>query len=355
MKVKRTAVLALALALLFTGCGTSPTNWDEIKAGIEKYIEEGQQEQSNGENEHRQDNEAPQSHQNQNEGQYVWRQETQGNELINLLKQTPLYARGFDWKDDYSEYIPDFFTGSWTVKNYIKSYDFMTIFRIAINEAVENVYNYPLGIIPGSVDLQALFIPAADVEDELTLAVDMLYGDDLSQLKNSDYYDKSRKVYLYPQGYGGEGVDYLEVEKAAVIGDYMVLIRRCWSDWQRGGFSEKPLPTDEGAVTVLYKDGGDTYYHYLSNYRVKNIDRYLQDSSVSNSTVQKPASTENEILKHVTAEDGLRLRTGAGTDYDTIYTLPYGCPVIVLHSENDWCFVEFNGTLGWMSSGYLEE
>lgn len=44
MKVKRTAVLALALALLFTGCDTSPTNWDEIKAGIEKYIEEGQQE-----------------------------------------------------------------------------------------------------------------------------------------------------------------------------------------------------------------------------------------------------------------------------------------------------------------------
>ena len=104
---------------------------------------------------------------------------------------------------------------------------------------------------------------------------------------------------------------------------------------------------------MLYQDSGDDYYHYLSNYCVKEIDRYLKDPAAANGTVQQPAGTESAAIRHVTAEDGLRLRAGAGTSYDTIYTLPYGCPVIVHHAEKDWCYVEFNGTYGWMSSEYL--
>ena len=354
MMRKRIVAAAAALALLLTGCGAPSVDWDTVKTELEKGIEERLQQQTkkNGENEQEtrntQPDEAP-----QDENSCTWRQETQGSAMKLLLSQTPLYNRDFDWLKDYDEFIPDTFTATWTVKDYTKSYDFMFMFKTAAEAAVGNIFAYPLGTIPGSGDLQAIFFPAADVEDELKEMVDIVYGDDLTQLKNSQYYDKSSNTYLYPQGYGSAGMDYLEAEKVIVIDNYMVLLRRRWSDWQGNGFAEKPYPTDEGAVTVLYKDRGDDYYHYLSNYCVKVIDRYLQDPAATNSAVQRPVGTESAALRRITAEDGLRLRAGAGTSYDTICTLPYGCPVVVLHEEKDWCYVEFNGTCGWMSSEYL--
>ena len=351
---KRIAAAATALVLLLTGCGAPSVDWNTVKTELEKGIEERiqQQAEKNGKDERETQNTKPDGTQ-QEGNSYTWRQETQGPAMKRLLSQAPLYNTN-EWLKKYSDYVPDFFSCStWTTKDYTKSYDFMFMFNTTVEAAVGNVFAYPLGTIPGSGDLQAFFFPAADVEDELKEMVDMIYGDDITQLKNSNYYDKSSNCYMEPQGYGSEGTDYLEAEKVIVIDNYMVILRRHWSDWQRNNFAEKPYPTDEGAVTVMYKDRGDDYYHYLSNYRVKEIDRYLKDPAATNGTVQQPASTESPAIRHVTAEDGLRLRAGAGTNFDAIYTLPYGCPVVVHHAEKDWCYVEFNGTYGWMSSEYL--
>ena len=350
---KRAIALALTLALLLTGCGTSLPSFNGIKAGLDKNIEERLQQEAE-KNGNKPSNEQNSNNQlNGAENSYIWREVEQGAAMKSLLSQTPLYNTD-EWLMKYSDYIPDFFSCStWTTKDYTRSWEFGYIFGMTIEKTVGDRYAYPLELIPGSGDLQALFFPVEDVEDALKTMIDTIYGEDITQLKKSEYYDKSSNRYMEPVGYGSEGTDYLEAEKVIVIDNYMVILRRHWSDWQRNTFAEKPYPTDEGAVTVMYKDFGDEYYHYLSNYHVKNIDRYLQDSAIINSTVQQPASTEDSILKYITAEDGLRLRTGAGTNYDTIFTLPYGCPVIVLHTENGWCYVEFNGTYGWMSNEYL--
>jgi uncharacterized protein YraI len=53
-----------------------------------------------------------------------------------------------------------------------------------------------------------------------------------------------------------------------------------------------------------------------------------------------------------TATD-LNVRTGPGTQYDRIATLPPDTGVDVIDSENGWCLVRSRGVRGWVSCSYL--
>lgn len=55
----------------------------------------------------------------------------------------------------------------------------------------------------------------------------------------------------------------------------------------------------------------------------------------------------------VTAESGLNLRTGAGTRYSVILTMPKGAEVSVLAHSNGWYKVTWSGKTGWCSGMYL--
>ena len=52
--------------------------------------------------------------------------------------------------------------------------------------------------------------------------------------------------------------------------------------------------------------------------------------------------------------DVLNLRSGAGTDYETVTSLPYGAWVSVSGFENGWFYVDYDGVSGYVSGDYLE-
>src|SRR5437868_10692597 len=53
-----------------------------------------------------------------------------------------------------------------------------------------------------------------------------------------------------------------------------------------------------------------------------------------------------------TATD-LNVRTGPGTEFDRVGTLPANSGVDVINCSKRWCLVHGRGLRGWVSSGYL--
>lgn len=54
-----------------------------------------------------------------------------------------------------------------------------------------------------------------------------------------------------------------------------------------------------------------------------------------------------------TTKANLNLRSGPGTSYSILKTIPEATEVIVYDSQGDWTKVESNGTVGWVSTKYL--
>ena len=52
--------------------------------------------------------------------------------------------------------------------------------------------------------------------------------------------------------------------------------------------------------------------------------------------------------------DALNLRSGAGTGYETVISLPNGAWVSVSRFENGWFYVDYDGVSGYVSGDYLE-
>ncbi len=56
---------------------------------------------------------------------------------------------------------------------------------------------------------------------------------------------------------------------------------------------------------------------------------------------------------YVSAGSGLRMRTGAGTGYNIITTLPYGASVSVIEQNGSWSKITYANTTGFVSTQYL--
>ena len=97
---------------------------------------------------------------------------------------------------------------------------------------------------------------------------------------------------------------------------------------------------------------------------------YLTDESKLNAypteTTQKETTTESEITPEetagykatVTAEEGLYLRVGPGTDYEAISVIGSGETVTVIKASEEnssWLYVSFGDTKGYMNKAYLSE
>ncbi len=327
---KNIPAFMLALALLLTGCGAPPAKGGSENSNIGQEPAEP----------------APAA--------YTWQEETTPSEWKSLLLQMPLYDESFAScrSDELCTVSPYFGKENWINKNVLSTSDALYVYTSFFSGFNADSYPWFDGEVNGSYYMGKA-IPAADIEDCLIKQADKVFGIGKEELHGVKFYLPSQKAYVFPSGLGGGGDDTYRIEKIITVDNYAIVLQRKWDSWNGSDYDWNLRAKKNGAITVLYQDSGDDYYHYLSNYCVKEIDRYLKDPAATNSTVQQPAGTESAAIRHITAEDGLRLRTGAGTSYDTIYTLPYGCPVVVHHAEKDWCYVEFNGTYGWMSSEYL--
>lgn len=65
-----------------------------------------------------------------------------------------------------------------------------------------------------------------------------------------------------------------------------------------------------------------------------------------------PDKFERESIVTVSASSGLRMRTGPGTDYDIIRTLPNGTQLRCYGQQYGWYYVKFAGIYGWLSADY---
>lgn len=72
--------------------------------------------------------------------------------------------------------------------------------------------------------------------------------------------------------------------------------------------------------------------------------------SASEENVTPPVHSEKETKVIL---ENLNLRTGIGSSYAIITTMPKGAQVVVLQTSEGWSQVDYNGTIGWASSAYL--
>lgn len=62
---------------------------------------------------------------------------------------------------------------------------------------------------------------------------------------------------------------------------------------------------------------------------------------------------DQTLTLKVTAQDGLNVRSGPGTQYDRIDKLVFAETVTPLEKSNGWIKISHNGSLGWVSELYL--
>lgn len=82
------------------------------------------------------------------------------------------------------------------------------------------------------------------------------------------------------------------------------------------------------------------------------ICRTLIKSVLSVSFLVGLAASANAYTSYTT--QNVNLRTGPGTEYQSVATLASGLKVEVLSCEPSWCRVVGQGVKGWVSAGYLE-
>ena len=71
-----------------------------------------------------------------------------------------------------------------------------------------------------------------------------------------------------------------------------------------------------------------------------------------------PSVPVADLIKKVNARSGLRLRTGAGVEFDVDRVLPYGSVVHVLRTQGAWALVDLQGdgiADGYLNAGFLAD
>lgn len=68
-----------------------------------------------------------------------------------------------------------------------------------------------------------------------------------------------------------------------------------------------------------------------------------------------PESVTDGTIRYVTAENGLRLRSGPGTGYEILASMTYRSKATVLYESSGWSFVHYGNQYGWCSSEYLTD
>jgi N-acetylmuramoyl-L-alanine amidase len=74
-------------------------------------------------------------------------------------------------------------------------------------------------------------------------------------------------------------------------------------------------------------------------------------------TYEQSSSSSSNLNKGETASvttDGLRVRSGPGTNYKVLHTLNSGTKVEVSEVNGDWVKITFSGNKGWVSSQYID-
>ena len=105
-------------------------------------------------------------------------------------------------------------------------------------------------------------------------------------------------------------------------------------------------------VTVLQHNATWDYI------RFGTTDGYMQNSFLTTilpdgSTGDAPATGYYATVYTAANTYPVKMRKGAGTNYDVIASIPQGVRVTVLSESGDWCYISYNGTTGYMMKSFL--
>ena len=109
------------------------------------------------------------------------------------------------------------------------------------------------------------------------------------------------------------------------------------------------------AYTKVGDNEGWCSAEYLTENKADIKEKEKTSDSKDHSTLVKPSNNaEGGYHGYVTAEDGVNVRCGPGTDYDIIDGLAYNTDVTERGWEEGWVYIEYgNGKFGWMSAEYF--
>lgn len=110
----------------------------------------------------------------------------------------------------------------------------------------------------------------------------------------------------------------------------------------------KVLNTEDDWCRVSTSNGN---YGWL---KLKYIGEDATDVPEVDVDVDEPTYTGKSYkVRSVTAKSGLNVRTGAGSKYPVINTLPKGTPVMILGTSGSWYKIStLGGQIGWVSKKY---
>lgn len=129
----------------------------------------------------------------------------------------------------------------------------------------------------------------------------------------------------------------------------------------------KSASTSSGVITVIPHNGqvniksksGNWYYvEYKGSLGYVSAD-YIQSTSGGSSNSQSSnnnSSTQTQIngTGKVTAKSGLNLRKSASTNAGVIRVIPYSSQVNIKSQTGNWYYVEYSGSLGYVSADYVQ-
>jgi uncharacterized protein YraI len=134
------------------------------------------------------------------------------------------------------------------------------------------------------------------------------------------------------------------------------------------------IDTDYDLITVIYKDHVILFYSiYGQNVdgivasatvhsvhpgldAGRNSNSYAQNQGTAGSSAGSSESKPPEpAYAYVTANGGLRLRFGPGTNFEVLTTIPDGTRISLLDSVGAWVRTEYDGKDGWVSAEYLTD
>jgi len=81
--------------------------------------------------------------------------------------------------------------------------------------------------------------------------------------------------------------------------------------------------------------------------------KWLNDAVQAAASSPAPAGGQSGY--YVTAQSGLNVRSGPGTDYKKIGALAYGARVDVVKIENGWAEIRYNGEEAYVSAAYIQQ
>ncbi len=111
--------------------------------------------------------------------------------------------------------------------------------------------------------------------------------------------------------------------------------------------------------TVYIMDPANTGYTNLFDYDAAGVEKiriYKGVHNGSGSTANPYDTTVDAVgTKYtITSDDGVNLRSGAGTSYGKLTAIPYNTTVTVTKTQNGWGYTTYDGKNGWFSLEYAK-